>query len=132
MLVAGQVQHDQVGLLPSLEGADPVLPASVLWRQKEQFSDGVGYGWVEALRAHAERVVSPRDLARAAERFPYATPTTAEAYLYRDRFAALFPGEHAARCIVRWEPRWQTDRDTSGRANPFHRAASEHASAPRP
>ncbi|WP_434419620.1 asparagine synthase B [Nannocystis pusilla] len=109
--------------------ADPLLPASVLWRQKEQFSDGVGYGWVDALRTHAERVVSPRELARAAERFPYATPTTAEAYVYRERFEALFPGEHAARCIVRWTPRWQADSDTSGRANPFHRAADARARA---
>ncbi|WAS91050.1 asparagine synthase B [Nannocystis punicea] len=109
------------------DDADPLLPSSVLWRQKEQFSDGVGYGWVDGLRAHAERVVSRRELAQAAERFPYATPATAEAYVYRDRFAALFPGEHAARCIVRWEPRWQTDSDTSGRANPFHRAAGEGA-----
>lgn len=107
--------------------ADPAVPASVLWRQKEQFSDGVGYGWVEGLRAHAERVVSARELAGAAERFPYATPTTAEAYLYRDRFDALFPGEQAARCIVRWEPRWQASGDSSGRANPFHRAADGRA-----
>lgn len=107
--------------------ADPCLPASVLWRQKEQFSDGVGYGWVDGLRTHAERVVSARELAGAAERFPYATPTTAEAYVYRDRFEALFPGEQAARCIVRWEPRWQADGDSSGRANPFHRAADVRA-----
>jgi asparagine synthase (glutamine-hydrolysing) len=103
--------------------SDPLLPSSVLWRQKEQFSDGVGYGWVDGLRAHAERVVRPDALANAGERFPYAPPATAEAYLYRDRFAALFPGEHAARCITRWEPRWQTSGDSSGRANPHHAAA---------
>jgi asparagine synthase (glutamine-hydrolysing) len=103
--------------------SDPLLPPSVLWRQKEQFSDGVGYGWVDGLRANAERVVPADALASASERFPYAPPATAEAYLYRDRFAALFPGEHAARCITRWEPRWQASSDSSGRANPLHAAA---------
>lgn len=105
--------------------ADPLIPPAVLWRQKEQFSDGVGYGWVDALRDHAARVVPAEALARAAERFPHATPTTAEAYLYRERFAALFPGEEAARCVVRWTPRWQASGDTSGRANPLHNSASE-------
>ncbi|MBL9101163.1 MAG: asparagine synthase B [Myxococcales bacterium] len=105
--------------------ADPLIPPAVLWRQKEQFSDGVGYGWVDGLRDHAARVVSAEALAGAAERFPHATPATAEAYLYRERFAALFPGEQAARCVVRWTPRWQTSGDTSGRANPLHNSASE-------
>jgi asparagine synthase (glutamine-hydrolysing) len=105
--------------------ADPLIPPAVLWRQKEQFSDGVGYGWVDGLRDHAARVVSADALARAEERFAYATPTTAEAYLYRDRFAALFPGEQAARCVVRWTPRWQASGDTSGRANPFHHSSSD-------
>jgi asparagine synthase (glutamine-hydrolysing) len=105
--------------------SDPILPPWVLWRQKEQFSDGVGYGWVDGLRAHAERVVPADALATARERFPYAPPATAEAYLYRDRFAALFPGEHAARCVARWEPRWQASSDSSGRANPLHNAAAD-------
>ena len=100
--------------------SDPLIPTSVLWRQKEQFSDGVGYNWVDGLRAHAEAQVSDLALAEAAERFPHAPPTTKEAYLYRSRFEALFPGEHAARCVARWVPRWQTNGDSSGRANPFH------------
>jgi len=104
--------------------SEPLIPASVLWRQKEQFSDGVGYNWVDGLRAYAEAQVSDRELAEAAERFPHAPPTTKEAYLYRSRFAALFPGEHAARCVARWVPRWQDSGDSSGRANPFH---AQHA-----
>lgn len=103
---------------------DPLLPPSVLWRQKEQFSDGVGYRWVDGLRAHAEAQVPDRALAEAADRFPHAPPTTKEAYLYRSRFDALFPGEHAARCVARWVPRWQASGDSSGRASPFH---AEHA-----
>ena len=104
--------------------SDPLIPPSVLWRQKEQFSDGVGYRWVDGLRAHAAAQVSHRELAEAADRFPHAPPTTKEAYLYRSRFEALFPGEHAARCVARWVPRWQDSGDSSGRANPFH---AEHA-----
>jgi len=102
----------------------PLIPTSVLWRQKEQFSDGVGYNWVDGLRTYAEAQVSDRALAEAAERFPHAPPTTKEAYLYRSRFEALFPGEHAARCVARWVPRWQENGDSSGRANPFH---AQHA-----
>lgn len=107
------------------EPADPLIPPAVLWRQKEQFSDGVGYGWVDGLRDHAARIVPEGALARASERFPYATPATAEAYLYRDLFDTMFPGEQAARCVVRWTPRWQASGDTSGRANPLHQHASD-------
>jgi hypothetical protein len=60
-----------------------VLPPSVAWRQKEQFSDGVGYGWIDSLRAHAEAQVSDRELANARYRFPHNPPATKEAYLYR-------------------------------------------------
>ncbi len=108
------------------EPSEPLIPAAVLWRQKEQFSDGVGYNWVDGLRAYAEAQVSDLALAEAAERFPHAPPTTKEAYLYRSRFEALFPGEHAARCVARWTPRWQESGDSSGRANPHH-ASSFHA-----
>ncbi|MDC0673562.1 asparagine synthase B [Nannocystis radixulma] len=107
--------------------ADPLLPPAVLWRQKEQFSDGVGYGWVERLKAHAEAVVSDLEFAEADERFPHETPTTKEGYLYRALFAELFPGEHAARCVRRWVPRWQADGDSSGRANPLHASAVRKA-----
>jgi asparagine synthase (glutamine-hydrolysing) len=100
--------------------ADPLLPAPVLWRQKEQFSDGVGYGWVDRLKAHAESVVGDAEFAAAARRFPYETPTSKEAFLYRAIFCDIFPGEHAERCVTRWVPRWQTDCDSSGRANPMH------------
>lgn len=105
--------------------SDPLIPTSVLWRQKEQFSDGVGDNWVDGLRAHAEAQVSDRELAEAADRFPHAPPTTKEAYLYRSRFESLFPGEHAARCVARWVPRWQDSGDSSGRANPFHARHAE-------
>jgi asparagine synthase (glutamine-hydrolysing) len=75
------------------------LPASVAWRQKEQFSDGVGYGWIDALRAHAEAQVSDRELADARYRFPYNPPATKEAYYYRSLFAEHFPLASCAECV---------------------------------
>ena len=62
---------------------DPYLPESVLWRQKEQFSDGVGYGWIDALRDYAEEKVTDIQLKFAANRFRESPPETKEAYLYR-------------------------------------------------
>ena len=69
----------------------PWLPADVLWRQKEQFSDGVGYAWIDGLRAFAETQVSDSDMSNAARHFPFNTPATKEAYLYRKLFETHFP-----------------------------------------
>merc|ERR1711918_62095 len=65
---------------------EPFLPADVLWRQKEQFSDGVGYNWIDGLKAHAAEVVSDLELETASVRFPYNTPTTKEAVYFRSIF----------------------------------------------
>ncbi|XRB00751.1 asparagine synthase [Pycnococcus provasolii] len=78
----------------------PYLPDSVLWRQKEQFSDGVGYSWIDGLRDYCEREVSDAELAAAAHRFTHNPPSTKEGYLYRKIFEEHFgtcPG--AAHCI---------------------------------
>lgn len=75
------------------------LPQAVAWRQKEQFSDGVGYEWIDSVRAFAAREISPRVLEHAHVRFPYNTPTTPEAYLYRALFAERFPHDACARCV---------------------------------
>src|SRR5213594_1651178 len=66
------------------------LPDEILWRQKEQFSDGVGYSWIDSLKAHAETRVTDRELAEAAERFPVGTPATKEGFVYRAIFEELF------------------------------------------
>jgi asparagine synthase (glutamine-hydrolysing) len=108
---------------------DPYLPASVLWRQKEQFSDGVGYGWIDSLKAHAEATVSDEALAAAAFRFPHNPPQTKEAWLYRSLFAAHFPEEAAARTVpggpsvacstpaaIAWDAAFAAAADPSGRA----------------
>lgn len=69
---------------------NPYLPGGVLWRQKEQFSDGVGYGWIDALKSYSNEVVSDGDLETAHEKYRYNTPRTKEAYLYRSIFHELF------------------------------------------
>jgi asparagine synthase (glutamine-hydrolysing) len=76
-----------------------LLPPEIAWRQKEQFSDGVGYGWIDALRAHAEAHVTDRELATSHFRFPHNPPATKEACYYRSLFAQHFPHESCARCV---------------------------------
>ena len=80
------------------ESFQEYLPDSVLWRQKEQSSDGVGYGWIDGLRSYTEEIVSDADFASAAERFPLNTPRTKEAYFYRNIFESLFDHPSSANC----------------------------------
>ena len=127
--------------------SQPYLPASILWRQKEQFSDGVGYSWIDGLKGHAESAVSDEDFARRAERWPEGTPDTKEGYYIRDVFdgallstssffavviqsflcLGLFPSKAAAKTAVRWIPRgdWGCSSDPSGRSVSIHNAAYE-------
>eukprot|EP00026_Physarum_polycephalum_P004358 Phypoly_transcript_04376.p1 GENE.Phypoly_transcript_04376~~Phypoly_transcript_04376.p1 ORF type:complete len:580 (+),score=132.85 Phypoly_transcript_04376:101-1741(+) len=94
----------------------PYLPDSILWRQKEQFSDGVGYSWIGGLKEHAEKQVSDEVFAKAASVFPYDTPDTKEAYYYRTLFAEIFPEEATARTVAHWTPTWGASKDPSGRS----------------
>ncbi|KAG5462248.1 MAG: hypothetical protein BJ554DRAFT_5451 [Olpidium bornovanus] len=86
-------------------GEAPYLPDSILWRQKEQFSDGVGYGWIDALRATAEARVTDAAWEQRARRWPADTPQTKEAYMYREMFDQHFPQPACAESVVRWIPR---------------------------
>lgn len=108
---------------------DGLLPESVLWRQKEQFSDGVGYGWIDGLKDHAEAKVSDRMLAEAKDRFPIGPPATKEAYLYRSIFDQHFPQPSAAATVpvqdsvacstaaaIAWDESFKNSADPSGRA----------------
>ncbi|PBS12157.1 asparagine synthase B [Lysobacteraceae bacterium NML93-0792] len=108
---------------------DGHLPDEILWRQKEQFSDGVGYGWIDGLKAHAEGQVSDRELAAAASRFPHNPPQTKEAYYYRSVFERLFPSQAAAATVpggksiacsspaaIAWDAAFANAADPSGRA----------------
>ncbi|CCN72002.1 asparagine synthase B [Vibrio nigripulchritudo] len=105
------------------------LPDSIAWRQKEQFSDGVGYSWIDSLKEVAEAKVTDQQMETAAYRFPYNTPSTKEGYVYREIFEELFPLESAAKCVpggpsvacssakaIEWDESFQNCIDPSGRA----------------
>ena len=98
----------------------PYLPEHILWRQKEQFSDGVGYHWIDALIEHCASQVSDDEFAKAEILFPYNTPATKEAFFYRTIFHKHFPQESAAKTVRKWIPKWQVNQDPSGRANAAH------------
>ena len=76
-----------------------LLPESVAWRQKEQFSDGVGYNWIDTLQKIAEEQVSDQQMETAHFKFPVNTPLTKEAYYFRKIFDELFPGDAPAKCV---------------------------------
>ena len=111
------------------EAFDGWLPDEILWRQKEQFSDGVGYSWIDALRDYAEKKVSDEKFAEAAVRFPVNTPMTKEAYLYREIFEDLFKLPSAVQTVpygksvacstpaaIAWDKKFAELADPSGRA----------------
>ncbi len=106
-----------------------MLPESVAWRQKEQFSDGVGYSWIDTLKKITSEAVSDEQMANAAARFPINTPLNKEEYFYRSIFAEHFPSDSAARTVPQeasvacstakareWDEAWKTVNDPSGRA----------------
>lgn len=99
---------------------DPYLPSEVLWRQKEQFSDGVGYNWIDTLIEYCSSMVTDEQMEQASGRFPYNTPLTKEAYFYRDIFHRHYPQTSAAQTVRKWIPKWQDNLDPSGRANAAH------------
>ncbi|KAI2502978.1 Glutamine amidotransferase domain [Fragilaria crotonensis] len=115
---------------------DPYLPHEILWRQKEQFSDGVGYGWVDHLKAVAEKEVSDQMFSSASNRFPHNTPTTKEGYRYRMIFEEIFPGDAAEKTVpggktiaCSTERAMEWDESFASRADPSGRAAGVHDSA---
>jgi len=99
---------------------NPYLPDEVLWRQKEQFSDGVGYNWIDELIDYCATKVTDAQLETAEILYPYNTPTTKEAYFYRSIFHKHFPQISAAQTVRKWIPKWQENQDPSGRANAAH------------
>ncbi|XP_061392011.1 uncharacterized protein LOC133327509 [Musca vetustissima] len=98
------------------------LPPAVLWRQKEQFSDGVGYDLIEALPKFAAKRVTDSEFSNASQRFPINPPKTKEAYYYRCIFDEMFPGDSPALSVEKWAPRldWGCPEDPSGRAQEAH------------
>jgi len=105
------------------------LPESVVWRQKEQFSDGVGYGWIDTLKKITNAAVTDDMMATAHFRFPVNTPRNKEEYYYRSIFSEHFPSDSAAQCVpsvpsvacstaeaLAWDESFRNQNDPSGRA----------------
>lgn len=106
-----------------------MLPEEIVFRQKEQFSDGVGYSWIDTLKKLADEKVSDRQFEAAAKRFPVNTPLNKEEYYYRSIFEEFFPSESAAACVpheasvacstataLTWDESFRHLNDPSGRA----------------
>lgn len=124
--MTGPGRMEKYPLRRAFEGS---LPEEILWRQKEQFSDGVGYSWIDSLKAHAEARVTVAQMQNARFRFPYNPPATKEAYFYREVFESHFPGDAAAACVpggpsiacstpaaIAWDAAFAANADPSGRA----------------
>ena len=111
------------------EAFSDMLPEEIVWRQKEQFSDGVGYSWIDTLKKMTSETVSDEQMAHAAERFPINPPKNKEEYYYRSIFAEHFPSDSAARSVpseasvacstaiaLEWDEAFKNMNDPSGRA----------------
>ena len=108
---------------------EDLLPESVAWRQKEQFSDGVGYSWIDTLKKITSEAVTDEQMAHAKERFPINPPMNKEEYYYRTIFEEHFPSESAAKSVpsvpsvacstaeaLAWDASFKNLNDPSGRA----------------
>lgn len=106
-----------------------ILPESVAWRQKEQFSDGVGYGWIDTLKKVAEDEVTDEMMQNAKYKYPINTPMSKEEYRYRTIFESHFPSDSAAQCVpsvpsiacstaeaLAWDASFRNNADPSGRS----------------
>lgn len=115
---------------------EDLLPESIAWRQKEQFSDGVGYSWIDTLKQVAEDEVTDEMMANAKFRFPINTPMSKEEYRYRKIFESHFPSDSAASCVpsvpsvacstpvaLEWDEAFKKMNDPSGRAVKVHETA---------
>jgi len=119
------------------EAFEGYLPSSVLWRQKEQFSDGVGYSWIDSLKDYTNKEVTDLMFTNAKFRFPINTPETKEAYLYRSIFETHFPTDAVIKCVphgksvacstveaLAWDESFNNNADPSGRSVNVHTSKS--------
>ena len=124
--MGGQGRIEKAAIRSAFEG---YIPDNILNRQKEQFSDGVGYGWIDGLRDHAEAHVTDAEMEKAAIRFPIHPPATKEGYFYRQIFEGHYPSAAAASTVpggksvacstekaLEWDARLKDNIDPSGRA----------------
>lgn len=129
-MINGNQSMEKFILRKAFDDTDkPYLPKEVLWRQKEQFSDGVGYSWIDSLKDHANKTISDQQFKMAPIIYSYNTPTTKEAYLYRKIFDSIFMKETFAKTVpsgssiacsteaaLKWDKSWANQADPSGRA----------------
>lgn len=114
---------------PLRKAFEDIIPKEIAWRQKEQFSDGVGYNWIDTLKKITSEQISDEEMAHAAERFPINPPMNKEEYFYRSIFEEHFPSDAAARCVpsvpsvacstaeaLAWDASFKNMNDPSGRA----------------
>jgi asparagine synthase (glutamine-hydrolysing) len=114
---------------PVRKAFEDILPAEVAWRQKEQFSDGVGYGWIDTLKEIATQQVSDEMMENAKFRFPVNPPLNKEEYVYREIYSEHFPSDQAAACVpslasiacstekaLEWDESFRNNADPSGRS----------------
>lgn len=115
------------------EAFEGYLPEEILWRQKEQFSDGVGYNWIDSLKEHVEEAVTDEMMTAAKFKFPVNTPDTKEAYYYRMIFEEHFPSDASIKCVphvksvacstveaLAWDESFLNNANPSGRAAAIH------------
>ncbi|MCR5761924.1 MAG: asparagine synthase B [Treponema sp.] len=108
---------------------EDILPSDICWRQKEQFSDGVGYSWIDTLKEMTASKISDAQFAQRAKRFPVNTPVTKEEYYYRELYSQFFPDDSAAMTVpheagvacstakaLEWDAAWKSMDEPSGRA----------------
>ncbi len=123
------ITHDRMEKWVVRKAFEEYLPESVAWRQKEQFSDGVGYSWIDTLKALVEEKISDEQMENAHFKFPIQTPTTKEEYYYRSIFESHFPSDAAAKSVpqepsvacstkiaLEWDEAFKNMNDPSGRA----------------
>jgi asparagine synthase (glutamine-hydrolysing) len=114
---------------PVRKAFENILPEEVAWRQKEQFSDGVGYGWIDTLKKISSEQVTDEMMANAKFRFPVHTPMNKEEYMYREIYSEHFPSDQAAACVpslasiacstekaLEWDASFRNNADPSGRS----------------
>jgi len=114
---------------PVRKAFEDILPEEVAWRQKEQFSDGVGYGWIDTLKDIATQQVTDEMMENAKFRFPVHTPMNKEEYMYREIYSEHFPSDEAAACVpslasiacstekaLEWDEAFRNNADPSGRS----------------
>lgn len=121
MIVPGRIEKY---ILRKAFDQDGYLPDDILWRQKEQFSDGVGYSWIDGLKDTAEKTISDEQFKIHSPAWGDDIPQTKEAYWYRTMFDELFPQKAAASTVMRWIPKadWGCHADPSGRYVQSHEA----------